>query len=216
MTQMNAEKKEMNGVRQSVTLLSTRGEKKMRYWPLMAFVLLLLTAISAAQQSPPTDPHKVPVISANLGDCSVEILVTDSASKPVYGATISVHMRYGFGGFHKMDLEIGTNVDGRARFEGLSDRARMPLEFTVRYQQRETTVPVDLKKKCHASETAVLPDKPPPAETNPGASYLLSGGDTFIGADVWSCTITQFAPRFSQIAVQRKSPSPLEPSFITS
>jgi len=131
---------------------------------LLAFCfIVVLVGFSQADQSSQggaaSPANKIPAISAELGDCWVEMRVTDSASKPVYGANVSVHIRYGFGGFHKLDLEIGTNVDGRARFNGLSDRARMPLDFTVRYQQRETSVPVDLKKNCHASETAFLRGK---------------------------------------------------------
>lgn len=108
--------------------------------------------------------HKVPEISANLGTCYVEIRVIDSAGKPVYGAQVSVHMRYGFGGFHRMDLQVGTNVDGLARFTGLTDRARMPLEFHATYQGREAVVPVDLRSNCHQKQDAKLPDKPTPPQ----------------------------------------------------
>jgi hypothetical protein len=133
-----------------------------------AIVAVLLAATCMAQEAaPPAQPHDVPVIQANLGDCSVEIKVTDTALKPVYKADISTQLRYGFGGFHHLDLEVETNVDGLARFESLTNKARMPLTFDVLYEGRHAVVVVDLTDKCHAVERSVLPDKrpePPPSE----------------------------------------------------
>ena len=141
----------------------------------LMFVLILssgLTAQNNASQSQNSADNpenaqskpaeKVPEISGNLGGCSVEIRVIDSAGKPVYGAQVSVHMRYGFGGFHRLDLQVGTNSEGRARFVGLTERARMPLSFYADYHGRETVVPVDLRNKCHQKQDAAIPDKPVP------------------------------------------------------
>jgi hypothetical protein len=122
---------------------------------------------SADQKNSQSNPaEKVPEISGNLGGCSVEVRVIDSAGKPVYGAQVSVHIRYGFGGFHRLDLQIGTNTDGLARFVGLTERARMPLSFYADYHGRETVVPVDLRQNCHQKQDAAIPDKPatPPQE----------------------------------------------------
>lgn len=110
----------------------------------------------------PNSSEKVPEISGNLGGCSVDVRVIDSSGKPVYSAQVSVHIRYGFGGFHRLDLQIGTNTDGRARFVGLSERARMPLSFYADYHGRETVVPVDLRQNCHQKQDAAIPDKPAP------------------------------------------------------
>ena len=118
---------------------------------------------SSDQKNEQANPsEKVPEISGNLGGCSVEIHAIDSAGKPVYGAQVSVHIRYGFGGFHRLDLQIGTNSDGCARFVGLTERARMPLSFYADYHGRETVVPVDLRQNCHQKQDAALPDKPAP------------------------------------------------------
>ncbi len=106
--------------------------------------------------------EKVPEISGNLGGCSVEIHVIDSAGKPVYAAQVSVHIRYGFGGFHRLDLQIGSNNDGFVRFVGLTERARMPLSFYADYHGRQTVVPVDLRQNCHQKQDAAIPDKPAP------------------------------------------------------
>jgi hypothetical protein len=139
-------------------------------------VVFVLGCLSAAQSTSsqkqnnsadqkneqPSPSEKVPEISGNLGGCSVEIHVIDSAGKSVYGAQVSVHIRYGFGGFHRLDLQIGTNSDGFARFVGLTERARMPLSFYADYHGRETVVPVDLRQNCHQKQDAAIPDKPAP------------------------------------------------------
>ncbi len=118
---------------------------------------------ASGEKSAPSNPaEKVPEISGNLGGCSVEVRVIDSAGKPVYAAQVSVHIRYGFGGFHRLDLQIGTNPDGLARFVGLTERARMPLSFYADYHGRETVVPVDLRQNCHQKQDAAIPDKPSP------------------------------------------------------
>jgi hypothetical protein len=131
-----------------------------------AVILIGAQALLAAPGNAPVpQSHEVPVVKAELGDCSVEIKVTDTALKPVYKATISTQLRYGFGGFHHLDLEVQTNLDGQARFASLSPKARMPLRFDVRYEDRLATVVVDLRDKCNAVERAVLPDKRPSAET---------------------------------------------------
>jgi hypothetical protein len=118
---------------------------------------------STDQKNAQSNPaEKVPEISGNLGGCSVEVRVIDSSGKPVYGAQVSVHIRYGFGGFHRLDLQIGTNTDGLARFVGLTERARMPLSFYADYHGRETVVPVDLRQNCHQKQDAAIPDKPAP------------------------------------------------------
>jgi hypothetical protein len=113
----------------------------------------------SAQSNP---SEKIPEISGNLGGCSVEIHVIDSSGKPVYGAQVSVHIRYGFGGFHRLDLQIGTDSNGFARFVGLTERARMPLSFYADYHGRETVVPADLRQNCHQKQDAAIPDRPAP------------------------------------------------------
>ncbi|HVZ18857.1 MAG TPA: hypothetical protein VG897_17200, partial [Terriglobales bacterium] len=59
-------------------------------------------------------------------------------------------------------LEIYTNSDGKARFEGLPRKSRGPLSFTVDYQGRATAVVVEPRDNCHGSYTAIVPNKPLP------------------------------------------------------
>jgi len=127
-------------------------------------LLLLLASISYAQDRQPATArdNKVPVISGELGECTADLRVTDVKDKPIYNAKISTDIKYGFAGLHKSTLEIYTNVDGKARFEGLPRKSRGPLAFTADYQGRSTTVIVEPRDNCHGSYTAILPNQPLP------------------------------------------------------
>jgi hypothetical protein len=100
----------------------------------------------------------VPVVSAELGPCSADFTVTDSAKKPLYDAKIHVTIVYGFMNKRRQDLKIGTNSDGKARVEGLPDRLKKkPLEFQVSSGSQTKTVTQDPEVNCHASFDVVLP-----------------------------------------------------------
>jgi hypothetical protein len=132
-----------------------------------AGLLVLLVCGHAPGQQPAAPPpsNEIPVVDAARGNCAVEVRVTDTALRPVYAATVSTELHYGFGGFHRLSLEVATNVDGRARFAGLTNKARMPLNFNVLYKGRQTVLVIDLNHTCHAVERAVLPDKRSSNET---------------------------------------------------
>src|SRR5579862_5294141 len=70
----------------------------------------------AIASSAAEDTHQVPVMDGGAGPCSLELTVTGPDGKPVYAADVKVHINYGFGGFHKLDLEAGTNADGKLKF----------------------------------------------------------------------------------------------------
>jgi hypothetical protein len=109
-------------------------------------------AVSGLQGQTP----EVPVVRADAGPCSADFTVTDSEDKPLYDAKIQVRVRYGFMGKRKTDLEIGTNSDGKARIEGLPDKARKPLEFRLRHGKLLKSVAQDPARDCHASFSVVL------------------------------------------------------------
>ena len=125
-------------------------------------VLTLLVSSLFAQSEPKTDAATTqpPVISADLGECSADINVMTTKRRPLYKAKIETLIKYGFGGFHRLTLELYTDVDGRARFEGLPERPRQPLAFEVTYEGRSTTVIVHPVQKCHGSYEAIVTDKP--------------------------------------------------------
>jgi hypothetical protein len=116
--------------------------------------------IPASSQEKPKPENLVPVISGDLGSCTAEFTVSGTKLKPIYKAKLEVELRYGFGGFHRTSLEIYTNVDGKARVEGLPERSKSPLAFTVSYEGRKTIVMVDSEAKCHGSYNAIVTDKP--------------------------------------------------------
>jgi hypothetical protein len=96
------------------------------------------------------------VLKANLGgDCSADFTVTDAAAKPIYAASIRVRVRYGAFGIKRADLEVGTGSDGRARIEGLPNKAR-PMTYTIEKGDRHTSVDQDVAQTCHATFAVAL------------------------------------------------------------
>jgi hypothetical protein len=89
----------------------------------LAIALALASfAQTPAQSAPPA------VLKAALGGiCSADFTVKDADGTPVYAAMIHVRVRYGALGVKRADLEIGAGSDGKARIEGLPEKAR-PLE----------------------------------------------------------------------------------------
>jgi len=101
-----------------------------------------------AQQ--PDKPPDVTVMKAALGGtCSAEFTVKDEAGKPVYGASVHVRVRYGFMGVKRADLEVGTSSSGRARVEGLPDRAK-PLEWEVQKELKRASAEQVIEDACNA------------------------------------------------------------------
>ena len=125
---------------------------------------LLLVVLSSlalqAQTAAPVDPKTIPVIDGGIGPCSADFTVTDTAQAPVYAANIKVHIAYGFMYLHKLDLEIGTNASGKARFTGLPDRTKQGLFFRASEGAREGSAFVDPSKTCKAELTIILEKKP--------------------------------------------------------
>jgi hypothetical protein len=103
--------------------------------------------------------HTIPAIDGAIGTCTANFTVTDDAAAPVYDAKIRVHIAYGFMYLHKMDLEVGTNVDGKARFTGLPARTKDGLAFQASKADRAGTAFVDPSTTCKADLTVVLQKK---------------------------------------------------------
>jgi hypothetical protein len=112
----------------------------------------LLTSAWAQTAPPPT------AIDAALGRCSLDVTVTGPDGKPAAAANVKVHIAYGFGGFHKLDLEAGANVDGKIKFTGLpSNVRRPPLEFYASTRDQLTgQAEYDPAVECHAQRTITL------------------------------------------------------------
>lgn len=117
--------------------------------------LLLLASLPSISQTP--DPHSIPAVDAGIGSCTADFTVTDTDSKPVYNAQIKVHINYGFAGWHKLDLQVGTNADGKARFTGLPNRLKKGgLFFQASQSDRTGDAFDDPSKTCQAQFPVTL------------------------------------------------------------
>ncbi len=116
-----------------------------------AVILALATAIAQASTAPP----EVPVLKARLGGCSADFIVKSADGTPVYLALVHVRVRYGAMGIKRMDLEVGTNSDGKARIEGLPDKAR-PMTYDVQKDDKKAVVDQDVVKTCQAKLEVTL------------------------------------------------------------
>jgi hypothetical protein len=114
---------------------------------------VLFAAVLAVSQA--SVHQEVPVLKANLGDCSADFTVRGADGGPVYNATIHVRVRYGFMSVKRTDLEIGTNGDGKARIEGLPSKAK-PLAYDVRKDDLKAAVMQDVAETCRATFDVAL------------------------------------------------------------
>ena len=91
-----------------------------------------------------------PVISADLGACTADFMVTDAQDKPVYDAKVHVLIRYGFMAKRKTELEAATDANGKVRFTGMPSEAKRDIVFDVRKDSLTKSVPFDPTANCHA------------------------------------------------------------------
>ncbi len=121
---------------------------------------------SLAQSKPHASPAQPPTaIDGGLGPCSLELTVNTADGQPVTGASVKVHIAYGFGGFHKLDLEAGANAEGQVKFTGLPSRVRRPpLEFDATKGELAGTATYDPAAECHAKREITLGKKSPSPE----------------------------------------------------
>ena len=104
-------------------------------------------------------------MDGGAGPCSLDLTVTDTDAKPVYAATIKVHIAYGFAGIRRLDLEAGTNSDGKVKFIGLPRRVHQaPLEFHASKDDLHGLATFDPSAECEAKRTISLAK--PKAATN--------------------------------------------------
>jgi hypothetical protein len=118
---------------------------------------LLTTTAAQSNQTPTAQP--VPTINGGIGPCSLELTVTTADGKPAAAASVKVHIAYGFGGFHKLDLEAGANLDGKVKFTGLPSRVRRPpLEFHASSEKDQLAgnATYDPATDCHAKRDIAM------------------------------------------------------------
>ena len=101
-------------------------------------------------------PTDVTLMKAGLGgSCSADFSVKGADGKPVYAATVHVKVRYGFAGVKRADLEVGTSSEGKARIEGLPDKAK-PMTYDVKKDEKRVDVTQDVADMCHATFDVTL------------------------------------------------------------
>ena len=127
-----------------------------------AILLLFLLSFCPAQTP---DPHSIPSVDGAVGSCSADFTITDADKKPVYNAKVRVHIAYGFLRIRKLDLEVSTNADGKARITGLPNRLKFPLLFQASEGDREAEVTDDPSATCQAQFTMTLQKKSPQSPT---------------------------------------------------
>ena len=97
------------------------------------------------------------VMDGGVGPCSVDLIITDGQGKPVFAALVNVHIAYGFGGFHKLDLSVYSNNDGKAKFTGLPERVhKPPLEFRAKKDDATGIAIYNPATECHGQHQIVL------------------------------------------------------------
>jgi hypothetical protein len=127
--------------------------------PLRALLALALSTAALSQTTSTADPKSVPVIDGGIGPCSADFTITDAAGAPVYAAKINVHIAYGFASIRKLDLEVSTNADGKARFTGLPTRIKRGLYFHASEGDRAGEAFDDPANNCKAQFTIALQKK---------------------------------------------------------
>jgi len=124
-------------------------------------LILLIFGVSAAPSfAAAPNPHEVPSVDGGLGPCSIEFTAKDSTGAPLYNAKIRVHIATGFLGIKKTDLEVGSNVDGKAKFTGLPDKTKFPLEFDAQQGEVVGTFSWAPVKGCNPLEENITLKKP--------------------------------------------------------
>jgi len=119
--------------------------------------ILLCLVLACTYSLTAQSSDKPAVVDGGLGRCSLEVTVIGPDSKPVYAANVKVHIAYGFGGFHKLDLEVGTDAAGKAKFTGLPSRVRRPpLEFDATKDDLSGTLNYDPATECVAAHKITL------------------------------------------------------------
>lgn len=132
----------------------------LRSWLAVSLVASILTFTKTSfSQSQAQESTDVAVVKGGAGPCTADFVVSDSAGKGVYGAKIHLQLKYGFGGFHRLDAVVGTNFEGKARFEGLPERIKGIAEFDVTKDGQNKAVPYDPVENCHLRSEVTLGEK---------------------------------------------------------
>ena len=133
----------------------------------MSAALLCSAQGSAAQAQPPVQtqsPDQIPVTDGQSGPCSIEFTISGTDDKPIFSARVDVHIEYGFGGLHKLDMGVYTNTQGKARFTGIPAKVKHPpIEFHASKGNLVGVATMDPVAECQAKHDIMLDKPKPPA-----------------------------------------------------
>ena len=129
--------------------MQTRQVRSIRF--LCTILFLVLCAPAVANNAP-----EIPVVDGRVGFCRADFTVKDGAGKPIYNASINVILKYGLFNLRKTELGVGTNSDGKARFTGLPDSPKKPLEFQITSGTVSKSVTDDPSTNCNAVYEVIL------------------------------------------------------------
>jgi hypothetical protein len=124
---------------------------------LIIFIAIVAPSSFASPQAP--NPSDVPVVKGGAGSCTADFVVKDPDGKAIYNAKIEILIKYGFMGLHKLDATTPTNVDGKARFEGLPEQIKGTAEFQITHGDQNKSLPFDPQSDCHSHHEIVLGEK---------------------------------------------------------
>jgi hypothetical protein len=117
----------------------------------LGLLVLLLSAPSYAQQR-----STVPSVDAGAGECTVDFTVVDTNGKPVPGALLRMSADYGFLGMNGLDVEVRTNDDGKARFEGLPEKPDGVLFVQARSAHLYGVAASDPRDGCQIQHAIIM------------------------------------------------------------
>lgn len=121
-----------------------------------AFLILLMLAASFAPLPAEQSQPDIPTVNAGIGSCRADFNVKDGAGKPLYNAKIDITIKYGFMNARKAELEAPTNTNGQARFTGLPNFSKKPLEFVITSGTVSKTETDDPATNCNAVYNVTL------------------------------------------------------------
>jgi len=137
------------------------------------------TADHPSLRATPVAEEKVPTMDGAAGPCSLELTITSPDGKRAYAVTVRVHIAYGFAGTRRLDLEAGTNSDGKVKFTGIPARVhRPPLEFSASKDELSGVATYDPSAECQAKHDITLTKVKPSQADKSRLSQPRSGERT--------------------------------------
>jgi hypothetical protein len=116
-------------------------------------------ALAQSQAPSPAQAGQNPsyVMDGAAGPCAIDLNVINTAGKPIASALISVHVAYGFGGFHKLDMSVYSSPEGKARFTGIPAKPKnAPLQFYAKKDKLMGVASMNPATECQAKHDIVM------------------------------------------------------------